>query len=66
MTRQTTRLGSARLPSYANHARVLGGDQGIGKDSMLEPVKQAIGLWNFIETSLPKICCIPIFLVSAT
>jgi hypothetical protein len=34
-----------------NHALVLGGAQGIGKDSMLEPVKQAIGPWNFHEVS---------------
>lgn len=34
-----------------NHALVLGGLQGIGKDSTLEPVKQAIGPWNFCEVS---------------
>jgi hypothetical protein len=34
-----------------NHALVLGGPQGIGKDSLLEPVKQTIGPWNFIEVS---------------
>jgi hypothetical protein len=27
----------------------LGGGQGIGKDTILEPVKQAIGAWNFEE-----------------
>jgi hypothetical protein len=32
-----------------NHALVLGGPQGIGKDSLLEPVKHAIGPWNFHE-----------------
>jgi len=32
-----------------NHALVLGGEQGIGKDSMLEPVKEAVGRWNFQE-----------------
>jgi hypothetical protein len=32
-----------------NHALVLGGAQGIGKDSLLEPVKHAIGPWNFHE-----------------
>ena len=32
-----------------NHALVLGGLQGIGKDTLLEPVKSAIGPWNFIE-----------------
>src|SRR6266516_7845905 len=34
-----------------NHGLVLGGEQGIGKDSLLEPVKQAVGPWNFQETS---------------
>jgi hypothetical protein len=34
-----------------NHALALGGPQGIGKDTMLEPVKRAIGPWNFIEVS---------------
>jgi hypothetical protein len=34
-----------------NHALVLGGHQGIGKDTLLEPVKRAIGPWNFVEAS---------------
>jgi hypothetical protein len=34
-----------------NHALVLGGLQGIGKDSLLEPVKRAVGAWNFAEVS---------------
>jgi hypothetical protein len=34
-----------------NHAIVLGGKQGIGKDTLLEPVKRAIGSWNFEEVS---------------
>jgi len=34
-----------------NHAIVLGGSQGIGKDTILEPVKHAIGQWNFQEVS---------------
>jgi Family of unknown function (DUF5906) len=38
-----------------NHGLVLGGKPGIGKDSMLEPVKQAIGPWNFGETSPTQI-----------
>jgi hypothetical protein len=38
-----------------NHAIILGGDQGIGKDSLLEPVKHTIGPWNFIETSPQQI-----------
>jgi hypothetical protein len=32
-----------------NHALVLGGLQGIGKDTILEPVKHAVGPWNFHE-----------------
>ena len=36
-----------------NHALVLGGAQGIGKDTLLEPVKYAVGPWNFHEVS-PK------------
>ena len=32
-----------------NHALVLGGEQGIGKDTVIEPVKHAIGPWNFEE-----------------
>jgi phage/plasmid primase-like uncharacterized protein len=34
-----------------NHALVLGGSQGIGKDTMLDPLKHAIGPWNFAEIS---------------
>ena len=34
-----------------NHALVLGGPQGIGKDTLLEPVKHAVGPWNFTEVS---------------
>ena len=35
-----------------NHALVLGSnDHGIGKDTMIEPVKRAIGHWNFDEVS---------------
>jgi hypothetical protein len=36
-----------------NHALILGGLPGIGKDTLLEPVKPAIGPWNFAEVS-PK------------
>jgi hypothetical protein len=36
-----------------NHALVLGGEPGIGKDTILEPVKQAVGPWNFADVS-PK------------
>jgi hypothetical protein len=38
-----------------NHALVLGGEQGIGKDTLLEPVKRAIGPWNFREASPTQI-----------
>jgi hypothetical protein len=34
-----------------NHVLVLGGLQGIGKDSLLEPVKRAVGPWNWAEPS---------------
>ncbi|MDQ6701682.1 MAG: DUF5906 domain-containing protein [Pseudomonadota bacterium] len=34
-----------------NHALVFGGAQGIGKDTILEPLKRAIGPWNFEEVS---------------
>jgi hypothetical protein len=34
-----------------NHALVLGGLQGIGKDTLLEPAKRAVGPWNFAEVS---------------
>jgi hypothetical protein len=34
-----------------NHALVLGGAQGIGKDSMLAPLARAVGEWNWRETS---------------
>ena len=34
-----------------NHALVLGGPPGVGKDTLLEPVKRAVGPWNFVEVS---------------
>jgi hypothetical protein len=34
-----------------NHALVLGGEQGIGKDTLLEPVRQAVEPWNFQDVS---------------
>jgi Family of unknown function (DUF5906) len=36
-----------------NHALLLGGGQGIGKDTICEPLKYAVGPWNFEEVS-PK------------
>ncbi len=38
-----------------NHALVLGGKQGIGKDSILEPLKVGVGPWNFSEISPSKL-----------
>jgi hypothetical protein len=38
-----------------NHALLLGGAQGIGKDTILEPVKHAVGPWNFSEVSPTQI-----------
>ena len=34
-----------------NHALVLGAAQGIGKDTLLHPVRYAVGPYNFLETS---------------
>ena len=34
-----------------NHGLVLGGAPGIGKDSLIEPLKRAVGAWNFKEAS---------------
>jgi hypothetical protein len=34
-----------------NHALVLGGLQGIGKDTLLEPARHAVGPWNMAEIS---------------
>ena len=39
-----------------NHALVLGGEQGVGKDTICEPLKYAVGQWNFEEVS-PKVIC---------
>jgi hypothetical protein len=39
-----------------NHALVLGSEKhGIGKDAALEPVKRAIGPWNFGEVNPPQL-----------
>jgi uncharacterized protein DUF5906 len=40
-----------RPAEKTNHALALGGGQGIGKDTLLEPVKRAVGPWNFAEVS---------------
>jgi hypothetical protein len=34
-----------------NHCLLLGGAPGIGKDSILEPIRYAVGCWNFQEIS---------------
>jgi len=34
-----------------NHALVLGGAQGIGKDTLVEPARRAIGTWNFHDVA---------------
>jgi Family of unknown function (DUF5906) len=34
-----------------NHMLLLGGAQGIGKDTLLEPVRQAVGPWNYQDVS---------------
>lgn len=36
-----------------NHALVLGGPQGIGKDTLLEACRRGVGPWNFREVSPP-------------
>ena len=38
-----------------NHALVLGGTQGIGKDSLIAPVRYAVRIWNCQEVSPPQI-----------
>lgn len=38
-----------------NHALVLGGGQGIGKDTILSPIVKALGEWNCAEVSPPTI-----------
>jgi hypothetical protein len=40
-----------RAEEKLNHALVLGGKHGIGKDTILEPVKYAVGPWNCHEVS---------------
>jgi Family of unknown function (DUF5906) len=40
-----------RAHEKVNFGIVLGGGQGIGKDTMLEPVKHAVGPWNFTEVT---------------
>lgn len=34
-----------------NHALLLGGVQGCGKDTILRPVRDAVGPWNFLDAS---------------
>jgi len=37
-----------------NHALVFGGPPGIGKDTILQPVKYGVGPWNFREITAPQ------------
>lgn len=39
-----------------NHALLLGGEQGIGKDTICEPLKYAVAPWNFEEVSPKQVC----------
>jgi len=34
-----------------NHGLIIGGEQGIGKDMILKPVRQAVGAWNYKNIS---------------
>lgn len=38
-----------------NHALVLGGSQGIGKDTILEPVRRGVGPWNWADIDPKKL-----------
>lgn len=38
-----------------NHALVLGGNQGIGKDTLLEPVRRGVGVWNWQDIEPKKL-----------
>ena len=38
-----------------NHGKVLGGKPGIGKDTIIEPLRQAVGISNFSDVSPTKI-----------
>jgi hypothetical protein len=38
-----------------NHALVLGGRQGVGKDSLLAPIRHAVGPWNYHAISPPHL-----------
>jgi len=39
-----------------NHAVLIGGPPGIGKDTLIEPLKHAVGHWNFNEVSPQQVC----------
>jgi hypothetical protein len=40
-----------RPDEKVNHALVLGGDQGIGKDTLLDPARHGVGPWNFADVT---------------
>jgi hypothetical protein len=44
-----------RPSEKVNHALVLGGGQGIGKDFLLQGLKLAVGPWNFQEITPPEL-----------
>jgi hypothetical protein len=38
-----------------NHALMLGGLPGVGKDAIIQPLKHAVGAWNFKEIAPPQV-----------
>ena len=48
---RSARTASSDRPSKINHGLVLTGPPGIGKDTLLEPLKLGVGPWNFREVS---------------
>ena len=48
---QVLRPSRAAPGEKINHGIVLGGEQGIGKDTLLAPLRYAVGPWNFQDVS---------------
>ena len=46
-----SRIGCSDHMRKSTTLLVLGGAQGIGKDTILEPLKRAVGPWNFTEVN---------------
>jgi hypothetical protein len=44
-----------RPAEKVNHALLLGSQQGCGKDTILKPVREAVGPWNFAIASPPQV-----------